>query len=218
LRRFLNDAGHEMRTPLAVFSSSLGVLRHCLPPLSAPAEAMFVAIEQESARLSKLIHALLLLARLDAMRPAQAETVLLQSLIDEVIAEVRTIHQMEIQTNTASDLAVRMARAELREVLVNVFDNAARHAPGALVRVETSRSERANNVTLIITDGGPGMSVDECRLAFEPFFRGDAALTKSGSGLGLAIVRSAIERAGGTVHLRSSPGAGLTVTIELPAP
>jgi len=218
LRRFLNDTGHEMRTPLAVFSSSLGVLRSCLPPLTGTAAAMFNAIEQESARLSQLIHALLLLARLDAIRPPARDEVPLLDLMNEVIAEMGALHNIDIQASVGMDLSVRMARAELREVLVNLFDNAARHAKGAQVRVDASRDKNANIVMLVIADDGPGMPIDDCRLAFEPFFRGDAARDKPGSGLGLSIVRSAIERTGGTVHLQSSAGSGVTITLELPTP
>ena len=103
----------------------------------------------------------------------------------------------------------------LREMLVNLVDNALRYtpAPGEIV-VGVARAGR--RVTLTVADSGPGIPEAEREQVFERFYR-IIGTQAEGSGLGLAIVREVVSGAGGTVDLGGAPGGGLVVTVTLPA-
>jgi two-component system OmpR family sensor kinase len=105
--------------------------------------------------------------------------------------------------------------ARLRQVVGNLVSNALIHTdPAARVML---RAEHQGDVALLsVADDGAGMTAEEATRAFDRFWRADPARARSGAGLGLAIVRSVVKAHGGTVHLRTAPGAGTTVQIVLP--
>jgi two-component system OmpR family sensor kinase len=105
---------------------------------------------------------------------------------------------------------------QLRRVLINLLANAALHTTGG-IRVRVSRAD--GQVRLVIADDGPGLTPPQAAHAFDRFWRADTARTraKGGSGLGLAIVDTLVSGHGGSIDFDTSPAAGTTVTVSLPA-
>ena len=102
----------------------------------------------------------------------------------------------------------------LRQVLVNLLQNAALYAPGNVVRVEAH--ERAGAVEIRVVDHGPGIPEPERARIFEPYNRARPGLRARGSGLGLAISRGFVAAHGGTLEVETTPGGGATFVVRLP--
>ena len=117
---------------------------------------------------------------------------------------VGLVTQVSVQASINADKDL------LREAVANLVDNALRVSPpGAQVRLSVDRGSSGPLIT--VADNGPGIEEDRLPRLFERFQRSD-----SGSGLGLAIARRVVERHGGTIRVKTEPGAGSTFTIELP--
>ncbi|MED5619959.1 sensor histidine kinase [Ideonella sp. BN130291] len=219
-RRFISDAAHQLRTPLAGLKSQTEL---ALKEASEPAQrARLERVHESATRSAHLVNQLLALARAEpesAMRQARTR-VDLQRLAQEVTAEL-----VPRALNAGVDLGYGEPDAEgpgpavagvellLREALVNVIDNALRYAGrGAVVTVQVGQDAR--HAWLEVTDNGPGVPDALHRTVFERFFR--ATHEGSGCGLGLAIVKEIAERHGGSVTLANAAPHGLTVRITLP--
>lgn len=128
--------------------------------------------------------------------------------------------RLKIAVAVPEGVVVMADPTELRRVLVNLLENAARYArPGHGRRAEVTASATlgVDEVELVLRDTGPGVPEAQLGLLTQPFFRGDAARTEaSGAGLGLAIVEKAVKRMRGTLTLRNRPDRGLEVRIRLP--
>ena len=216
-RRFVADASHELRSPLSNLRGTIEVaLRH---PRSAAdyQETLGVALA-EIERLGRLVQGLLTLSRAGAGR-----LVLERHPIDlaDVAARAVAVHtaratmrDVRLRLDAGAPVTVDGDADRLREVVDNLLDNALRVAPsGSSVRVSVSR-ENGRSV-LEVEDTGPGLTEEDRAHAFEPFARGSAA-RGDGAGLGLAIARAVAEAHGGTLGVRTVPGAGATFRLELP--
>lgn len=216
LRLFLSDTGHELRTPLTVMRGSLGVLRRAVPANDIAAAAILDGLEQEVERLTAIVGQLLLLARLDVIRPAPVVAVDVGGTLAELIDEARTIDPAaDIAITAPAALSVAIDPTAFREAIRNLIDNARRHAPGAAIRIH-ARVE-GNDTVIRVEDDGPGLDAEDCALIFERYYRGAQAAATPGTGLGLAIVRATAERFGGGADAESGAGRGLAITIRLPA-
>lgn len=218
LRRFVADASHELRTPIATIRGYAELFRSGgLEERAELADAMR-RTEQEAVRMSTLVDDLLLLARLDQGRPLESEPVDLSQLADDAARDARAVDPgRAIEAIVDGAVVVRGDEARLRQVVANVVGNAMVHTPpGTPIEIRTGRDDGTAVVT--VTDRGPGMPEEVAARAFERFYRADPARSRhrGGSGLGLAIVDATVAAHGGTTGLRTSPGRGTTVRIELP--
>ena len=221
MRRFLADASHELRTPLTSLRGYAELIRLRGDDGSeADARDALRRIEAEGTRMSRLVDDLLTLARHDRGAAPAREPVDLADVAADAVAGVRAAHpgRRIAVTGPAGPTTVLGDRDELLRVVRNVLTNAATHtSPDGPVTVGTAAD--GGDVTLTVTDAGPGLPPEQAALVFDRFWRADTARTRTrgGSGLGLSIARALVDGNGGTVDFRSSPERGTTVTLRLPA-
>ncbi|MGH3832130.1 MAG: sensor histidine kinase [Pseudonocardiaceae bacterium] len=220
-RGFVADAGHELRTPLAILRAELELAGR--PGRSR--QALAEAIEQaagETDRLIRLAEDLLLLARADNAQPFLRPGPL--ALPDLLAAAARGARaraaerRVSVVLHSPAQLNVAADPDRLRQAVDNLLDNATRHAPTDSVVEITATATPAGTVTIEVADRGAGFPPEFLPHAFDRFHRAQAARTRDtgGTGLGLSIVAAIAEAHGGRVTARNRPGGGACVTLELP--
>jgi len=216
LRRFVSDASHELRTPVAAIGGFTDLWRLGAIDETQLGDVMR-RIGQEAARMRGLVEDLLLLARLDEGRPLARDSVDLSSLASDAVLDASATHPSRAVTLEASDpIPVLGDEARLRQVVANLLANALVHTePPAQVTV---RAERSGDLAVLsVIDEGAGMNAEDASHAFDRFWRGDTARTRTGTGLGLAIAHSIVDAHGGRMEIDSRPGTGTTVRVVLPS-
>ena len=215
-RRFVSDASHELRSPLATLRQH-AELAHSHPDVTSTTELADVVLG-EGARLQLIVEAMLLLARLDEGAPRGLSPV---DLDDLVITEVGRLRSTTARDKNVDGTAVSAARVSgdsrlLGQLVRNLADNAARHAAG---RVALGVAEVGGKAVLTVDDDGAGVPEAERERVFERFVRLDEARAREagGSGLGLAIVRAIARAHGGDVVIGTSPLGGARFTVTLPS-
>jgi signal transduction histidine kinase len=211
-QRFLSDASHELRSPLATIISGLEVAE--AHPELLDAELAVDTLLPEAHRMRALIEDLVLLARADEQSlVARKQEVLLDELAEVEVARVWrdgcTIHSAISPARLIGD------RAAVSRVIRNLMDNAVRHAKS---HVDIHVGSRHGNVMLTVSDDGPGIAPADRARVFERFVRldSDRARSGGGTGLGLAIVAEVVAAHGGTVNIDDRPGGGTSVIVTLP--
>ncbi|MGV9884341.1 ATP-binding protein [Streptomyces sp. NPDC003006] len=208
-RRFVADASHELRSPIASLRTQLEVG-------AAHPELLDVdgAVE-DTVRLQELAADLLLLARLDAGEKPGEARVDLAALVREELSQ-RTRDRVDVHMDLKS-VEVAGSRGQLARVLGNLVNNAQRHARSRVT--VTTRADGAWAV-LEVADDGSGVPPSERERIFERFVRLDDARTRDegGAGLGLAIARDVAARHGGTLGVREAPSGGALFELRLPTP
>lgn len=226
-RRFMADASHELRTPVAIIAGEAELALGREDRDAAALRAALATIGQETRRLQRIVDDLFLLARADAgERPRATEELYLADLVGEVAHAVRTLAARKSITLTErveGDLPMRGDTGLLRRLLLNLLDNAIKYTPaGGAVTVSAAR--RGGEYVVEVADTGPGIPPDERERVFERFFRGEPggrgaeSDRRGGAGLGLAIARWITEAHGGRLALTRSGAEGSTFTAALPAP
>ncbi|TYK50439.1 sensor histidine kinase [Actinomadura decatromicini] len=211
VREFAADASHELRTPLTTIQGYAELYRHgALGPDELP-DAMR-RIEDEAARMNKLVSDLLELARLDreaSLRPAPTDLVALarDAMSDAAAAEPARPLILDAPETLVADVD----EARIRQVLANLLANVRAHTPPG-----TPATIRLAPGVIEVTDEGPGMSAEDAARAFERFHRAEQGAT--GAGLGLPIVAAIAAAHGGHAELFSEPSRGTTVRITLGPP
>ena len=204
-RRFVADASHQLRTPLALLTTELEL---ALSRTRSPAEVTDAlrSAAESTARLSRLADGLLLLARADDGRvPLKAE----ETDLADLTRQVGERFGVRVE---AEPLVARVDPLRVEQALTNLVDNARRH--GAEDVTLTARSHNGR-VELHVLDEGTGFPDEFLEHAFERFSRGDPA-SPDGSGLGLAIVETIARAHGGEAHAGNRPGGGADVWLALP--
>jgi two-component system, OmpR family, sensor kinase len=220
MRRFVADASHELRTPVAVIRGEADVTLAKERTAAEYQESLAIILD-ESRRLSRLVDDLLNLARADAGRVTlQAQQFYWNDLLSECCRSVQSLavaRDIELECRCATDAPFCGDEELLRRMTLNLLDNAIRYTPpGGKVLAELEA--RADGVRIRISDTGIGIAADAASHVFERFFRADKARSRGngGFGLGLAIVKWIAESHRGAVELASQPGAGSTFTVTLP--
>jgi two-component system, OmpR family, sensor kinase len=215
-RRFLADAAHELRSPVAALALQVQLAERAQTAASRGAALSELARGVERAR--RLVQQLMDFARLDADVPLQAFSVInLAALAREVVGSyaVRAEAQdVDLGVDAPGLLEVFGTESDLRSALQNLVDNALRYAPqGSAVTVSARRVEQM--IELRVVDAGRGIPAAERDRVFRRFHRvaGDPT---PGTGLGLAIVKAIAEAHGGRVDVDSDAGEGATFTLVLP--
>jgi signal transduction histidine kinase len=206
-QQFVADAGHELRTPLALLRTELELaLRHGGTPDEL--EEAIRGAAQEVDRLAQLSDALLLIARTDRARlPLKQEDVDADALLRTVAERYRW--RGEVAVAASDGLVVRGDRLRLEQALGNLVDNGLRHGVG---KVEVSATAVDGRVELHVRDEGAGFPPAFADRAFERFSLPGGGRSASGSGLGLSIVKAVAEAHGGSAHIE-----GADVWLSLPA-
>lgn len=212
-RRFVSDASHELRSPLATIRQH-AELAQAHPEVTSAVELANV-VHDEGLRLQGLVDALLLLARLDEGGTVSHERV---DLDDLALAEASRLRGSGVTVDGSGIGAARVAGDPrlLGQLVRNLADNAARHARG---RVAIGVADGDARAVFTVEDDGEGVPADERDRIFERFVRLDEARSRDagGSGLGLAIVRSIVDASGGRVTVDSSRWGGARFTVTLPS-
>jgi signal transduction histidine kinase len=216
-RAFVDDASHEMRTPLALVKGELELASRDGVSVEDLRAAVASAAE-ENDRLVRLAEDLLVLARADdGGRGPRGEDVPLGALVDGVRRRLPDLDgRVALDVGAADGSRVLHGDpARLERVLVNLVRNA---VDAGARRVEVQARDGEAGVELHVVDDGPGFPAAFLPRAFERFARADEARRRGGTGLGLAIVRSMAEAHGGTAGAVNRPGGGADVWITLPSP
>jgi two-component system, OmpR family, sensor kinase len=216
-RGFVAEAGHELRTPLALMRAELDFALH-YARTEAELRATLRTASDETDRLVALSGALLLIASSDRGRLALRRE---RVAVDELLTSVRRrfawraeeLSRPLPEPDVAPGLALDGDRLRLEQALGNLVDNALRHGAGA-IRLTARRDGDA--VLLAVADDGRGFDADVLARAFDRFARGQAAPARGGSGLGLALVRTIARAHGGDARAANVPGGGAEVAMTLP--
>lgn len=216
-RVFVADAGHELRTPLAILRGELEVGLHEDRDHDEARAAMRSAID-EADRLQRLADDLLALARADA---AQLPLQLRQVAVTEILGRLRVRFAgrakaagRRVCVEGSTTLTWILDPERIEAALGNLIENALIHGAGG---VELQAEQKDDELELTVSDEGPGFPDDFADRAFDRFSRAEAARTSSGTGLGLAIVRAIVTAHGGRVTFDDSrSGSGTRVVIRIP--
>ncbi len=220
-RRFVSDASHELKTPLAsirLLSDSILQNDHIDPETIQE----FVGdIGDEAARLQRITEHLLTLTRLDAAAPVEAEPVEVAGValrVEHMLEPLARAVEVSLKLNVPEGLMVKITRDDLYQILFNLVENGIKYnLPGG--RVELYAQDWEGKVVIMVEDTGVGIPEEDIDKVFDRFYRVDKARSRAagGTGLGLSIVRDTARRHGGDVSVqrRSSEGTRFVVTFPL---
>ena len=230
-QRFIGDASHELRTPVAVIRARAELLSAELGGATTVAGAEARQLGQDAAELADLLSVMLELARLDAAEtPLELAPTPLLDVAEEVAASLGPLAQengLELHAR-GSTVFAQANLARLRQVVRALTDNALKYATA---KVSLVVDEQAGRGRITVSDDGPGIPAEHLPKLSERFYRVDAARSRarapgesaktqpqqrSGAGLGLAIAHELVTRMGGELILTSELGRGTTVAVLLP--
>lgn len=219
-RRFMADAAHELRTPIAVLRTRAEVALQ-QERSSEDYAAVLRGMEHEAQRLGRVVDDLLMLARADAgERPVERTRFFLDDMVLDAAQSVRTLAQAAGVTLTVDEFEATPIVGDarlVRELVVVLLDNAVKFTPaGGDVRVRVIPDPEP---TLTIVDNGCGMAAEQLPHVFERFYRGDASRARGGgAGLGLSIAQWIASVHDARLLLASEPGRGTRATVTFPGP
>jgi heavy metal sensor kinase len=221
LRRFTSDAAHELRTPLMALRS-VGEAGLQEAATGEEYREVIGSMLEDSARLSRLVDSLLTIARADAgqIRLKKLDTPVI-SFVREAISVMEVLAEEKEQAVSFEGRSPAQVQADpviLRQVIVNLLDNAIKHTPhGGNVVVRVVRQEGLN-IAIEVEDGGPGIPPEHRERVFDRFYRVDdgRAREDGGAGLGLAIAKWGAEAHGGRLELDCPPNCGCIFRLILP--
>lgn len=211
-RRFMDDAGHELRTPITIVRGHLELLEE------DPQEraATIVLVLDELDRMSRIVNDLVLLAKSEAPDFLRIETVDVGDLTDQLETKASALAPRDWWVESRGRGVVAVDRQRVTQVLLQLAQNAVQHtSDGDPVALGSAVVER--EVRFWVRDGGPGIPLEEQKRIFQRFTQGRGSRPREGSGLGLSIVKAIVEAHEGRVEVDSRPGSGATFTIVLPA-
>jgi heavy metal sensor kinase len=219
-KRFVADASHELRTPLTVLRGEVESLAQDAQLRAHTRESLGSMLEEVD-RLSEIVESLLALSKLDAGE-ASAERVKfdLAELVTTTAEQMSLLAEdknIKVECDAAPDVIVEGDRARMKQVVVNLLDNAIKYTPnGGRVILKISRTAR--EAILEVADNGMGIPADALPHMFKRFFRVDDSRSRDqgGAGLGLSIVKSICNAHGAAVEVSSTPGEGSRFRVRQP--
>lgn len=210
-RRFLDDVGHELKTPLTIVRGHLELLGNDPDERSAT----LALVRDELERMSRIVDDLLVLAKAESRDFLRLDTVDVAALTEEIRDKAAALAPRRWTLDGAARGYVVADRQRLTQALMQLAENAAKHTGEGDEIAIGSRLE-GPETRFWVRDTGAGIAPDEQATIFRRFARGADAGRVDGSGLGLAIVRAIAEAHHGRVELESAAGAGATFTLVVP--
>ncbi|GIH96762.1 sensor histidine kinase [Planobispora siamensis] len=245
LRRFVADASHELRTPIATIRGYAELFRRGAAGRPQDLATAMRRIEAEAARMGALVDEMLLLARLDQGRPLERAPVELTGIAADAVADALAVDpDRPLSVEHDGPVEVRGDAARLRQVVGNLLANVLAHTPPgtpAVVRVSMTAGTgpadaagsagparrageapvEAGEAVIEVADEGSGLTPEQCALVFERFYRADRTREgpgdRGGAGLGLSIVAAVAAAHGGRAEAVARPGGGAVFRVRLPA-
>ncbi len=208
-RKFVDDAGHELRTPITIVRGNLELLGN------DPEERDEVVrlCTDELDRMTRIVEDLLVLAKADRPDFVAPQPTSLAELTSDIDAKVRTLADRRWLLEQIGEGEVTVDQQRLTQAAVQLAQNAVQHTTeGSEIRIGSAAMP--GRMTLWVTDHGPGISADQVERIFERFSHGTRR--GQGAGLGLSIVRAIADGHHGRVRVLSQPGAGATFVLDLP--
>ena len=220
-RRFVSDASHELKTPLAAIRLLTDSILQS-DRIDMETTKDFVSdIGQEAERLTRITEDLLRLTRLDSGVMEAPGVVDVLPVLEQVMRMMSLLAQekgTDLTYEAGDDCFVLATKDEIHQVIYNLTDNAVKYAgSGGIIQVTLRR--RGNMVALEVADNGQGIPEEDLPRIFERFYRVDKARSRAagGTGLGLSIVSDTVRRRGGSVEVRNLPAGGACFTVCWPA-
>lgn len=216
LEQFIQDASHDLKTPLAVITTNLFLIKNAKTPADVPRRLQI--IELHVGMLERIIDDLLTMSRLDSRESLELRPIDLNGVLRLIQEGLHSLaHERELELTLSLDPLIPLIigdEAALHRALMNVIENALLYTPphGRIV-VETH--VEPTEIAIVVSDTGIGISEDDLPRIFDRFFRANVARTHSGTGLGLSIVERAIKAHGGRIDVCSQLNEGTTFTIYL---
>ena len=219
MRRFVADASHELRTPVAAAAAYAELFEGGARDHPADLDRAMAGIRRETARMGELVDDLLVLARLDEGRPLGDGAVDLTEIVLTAVDAARTLEpERPMRVKIDDVVMVTGDPLRLRQVVDNLLANVRAHTPLATAcDVHLGTDDGA--AVLSVSDAGSGVTDEQLSHLFDRFYRADEARTRStgGSGLGLAIVLAIVHSHGGSIAATHRLPHGLEVVVRLPA-
>lgn len=211
-RRFIDDAGHELRTPITIIRGHLDVMGDDADDRRRTLEL----VSDELERMRRMVDDLLILARAEQPDFVRWREVDVDELTTRIFETGRAMAPREWRLDAVAVGRVRLDDQRIVQAVLQLVANAVRHtAEGEVVAIGSAI--RGSEVEFWVRDTGPGVPPSERERIFERFYRGPAEPRRSeGAGLGLSIVRAIAQGHGGRVELESAPGEGATFRIVIP--
>ncbi|MBW4464026.1 MAG: HAMP domain-containing protein [Pegethrix bostrychoides GSE-TBD4-15B] len=211
-QNFINDASHELRTPITIIQGHLDLMS------DDPQEQREVLgiVNDELNRMNRFVNDLLTLAKAGRPDFMRSELIELESFTEELYQKARIIAQCQCKLDAVATGNLSIDRQRLTQAVLNLVENANQHTPQTgTIAIGSSKSRK--NIRFWVRDTGKGISAADQKRIFERFARGSTAQRRSeGAGLGLSIVRAIAAAAGGRIEVKSKQGEGSTFTLILP--
>ena len=220
-RRFVSDASHELKTPLAAIRLLTDSILQTENIDRETAREFVTDIGQEAERLSRITEDLLRLTRLDSNvleRPVVVDALPVLEQVMRMMSLVAQEKGTELTYRAEGTCTMLATRDEIHQIIYNLTDNAVKYTPpGSTVQVSLFRE--GDQVVLTVEDNGAGIPEEDLPRIFERFYRVDKARSRAagGTGLGLSIVSDTVKRRGGTVEAANRPEGGSVFTVRWPA-
>jgi heavy metal sensor kinase len=218
-RQLAADVSHELRSPLTILEAQTSLALRRSRSVDEYQQVLS-SMQEEVERMSSMLNQLLTLTRADAgEEPMQLEPLSVASIARPVVDNMQPLADekgVSLTLEADATVWVQGDGPRLRQLLINLLDNAIRHTPRD-GRIEVKVSREAGEAVMRVVDTGEGISPQDLPHVFQRFYRGDRARQRGtgNSGLGLAIVKWIVDAHGGVIEVRSVPGKGAVFTVRL---
>jgi len=219
--RFVSDASHELRTPVAVIQGYANLLDRWGKEHRDVVDESVGAIKGETDNMKELIEKLLFMARADKNQlTLTTEEFVLTDLLEEIATQSRLLdtgHRIDYCPETKGIIKLNADRSYLKQALRVFVDNSIKYTPAG-GRIEISTAQNKKQVVITIADTGIGIPKEDIPLVFDRFYRSDQSRTKEsgGHGLGLSIAKWIIDSHNGRIDIQSTVNKGTRASIHLP--